>query len=396
MKKFIILSFLSSLLFANNLTILNKDKKDLREIEKKIIQENYEKLKNEWISSIDLTSNIKRSHTFNKDSDSFNKSVSIGFSQNIFESGGIEFTIQYAKDKLKADSLNWESDNNELFQDIYEILLNIEKLKVQLEQSADKYKNSEIELIIKKVQYEAGDGDITELNDAIMSKNNQYKEIINLKNSIKEQELNLAKYTNLKYNQIKIIDFRNINKKDYLEKNIQLMYENASAELLNTTYKKQKSEYLPSIGLSTEYSYSDSDNMTDDINNYTSSGSIGLNLTIPLYDINKKATLQKAKLDYLKQKISLNDLKNELSKTFDEALTKIDTYKKYNKTIEENIKLYEDLIEVNEASNQAGMSPTYDLEVLKNTKKINEYDLAINDINIQLEYAKLYFKIKED
>lgn len=396
MKKFIILSFLSSLLFANNLTILNKDKKDLREIEKKIIQENYEKLKNEWISSIDLTSNISRSHTFNKDSDSLNNSVSIGFSQNIFESGGIEFTIQYAKDKLKADSLNWESDNNDLFQSIYEILLNIEKLKVQLEQSADKYKNSEIELIIKKVQYEAGDGDITELNDAIMSKNNQYKEIINLKNSIKEQELNLAKYTNLKYNQIKLIDFRNINKKDYLEKNIQLMYEDASAELLNTTYKKQKSEYLPSIGLSTEYSYSDSDNMTDDINNYNSSGSIGLNLTIPLYDINKKATLQKAKLDYLKQKICLNDLKNELSKTFDEALTKIDTYKKYNKTIEENIKLYEDLIEVNEASNQAGMSPTYDLEVLKNTKKINEYDLAINDINIQLEYAKLYFKIKED
>jgi outer membrane protein TolC len=396
LKKFIILSFLSSLLFANNLTILNKDKKDLREIEKKIIQENYEKLKNEWISSIDLTSNISRSHTFNKDSDSLNNSVSIGFSQNIFESGGIEFTIQYAKDKLKADSLNWESDNNDLFQSIYEILLNIEKLKIQLEQSADKYKNSEIELIIKKVQYEAGDGDITELNDAIMSKNNQYKEIINLKNSIKEQELNLAKYTNLKYNQIKLIDFRNINKKDYLEKNIQLMYEDASAELLNTTYKKQKSEYLPSIGLSTEYSYSDRDNMTDDINNYTSSGTIGLNLTIPIYDINKKATLQKAKLDYLKQKISLNDLKNELSKTFDEALTKIDTYKKYNKTIEENIKLYEDLIEVNEASNQAGMSPTYDLEVLKNTKKINEYDLAINDINIQLEYAKLYFKIKED
>ncbi len=97
-----------------------------------------------------------------------NNSVSIGFSQNIFESGGIEFTIQYAKDKLKADSLNWESDNNDLFQSIYEILLNIEKLKIQLEQSADKYKNSEIELIIKKVQYEAGDGDITELNDAIM------------------------------------------------------------------------------------------------------------------------------------------------------------------------------------------------------------------------------------
>ena len=40
------------------------------------------------------------------------------------------------------------------------------------------------------------------------------------------------------------------------------------------------------------------------------------------------------------------------------------------------------------------MSSDFDLEILKNTKKINEYDLTINDINMQLEYAKLYFKIK--
>lgn len=394
MKKFILLSFLSTLIFANDLTILSKDKKELRKVEKEVIQRNYEMLKNEWISSLDLTSSLKRSHYFNEENDSLGKSVSIGFSQNIFESGGIEFTIEYAKDQLKSDLLSWESANNELLQSLYETLLGITKLKIQLEQSIDQYKNSEIELIIKKVQYEAGNVDITELNDAIMAKNTQFKEIINIRNSIKEQELELSKYTDLKYEQIELIDFANVNRDDYLEKNIELMYEDSLAKLLDTTYKKLKSGYLPSLNLTTNYSYSDTEDLSYDYDNYTSSGYLSLNLTIPLYDINKKATLEKARLEYLKQKISLSDLKLETAKDFDEALTRIDTYKKYNETIKENIALYDDLIEVNQASNQAGMSATYDLEILENTKKINEYDLAINDINIQLEYAKLYFKIK--
>lgn len=40
------------------------------------------------------------------------------------------------------------------------------------------------------------------------------------------------------------------------------------------------------------------------------------------------------------------------------------------------------------------MTSVYDLDILRNTKQINEYDLIINDINIKLQYSKLYFKIK--
>ena len=62
----------------------------------------------------------------------------------------------------------------------------------------------------------------------------------------------------------------------------------------------------------------------------------------------------------------------------------------------DNLKLYEDLIMVNKSSNAAGMSADYDLEVLQNTQKINQYDLQINDINKKLQYTKLYFKTKVD
>ena len=62
----------------------------------------------------------------------------------------------------------------------------------------------------------------------------------------------------------------------------------------------------------------------------------------------------------------------------------------------QNDKLYEDLIMVNKSSNAAGMTADYDLEVLQNTQKVNEYDLQINDINKKLQYTKLYFKTKAD
>ena len=94
--------------------------------------------------------------------------------------------------------------------------------------------------------------------------------------------------------------------------------------------------------------------------------------------------------------ININDIKNELAYEYEQILTQINTYDEYEKTVENNLKLYDDLIMVNQSSNAAGMTSDYDLEVLQNTKKINEYDLEINDINKKLQYSKLYFKTKAD
>ncbi len=394
MKKIVILPLLCSLIFANDLDLLNKDKKELREVEKQIIQEDYKSSKNSWISPLNLNSGLNRTHSFNNKEDSFSKSVSIGFTQSIYESGGIEFTIDYANDKYKSDLLAWENDNLTLFETIYETLLQIKKLTIQLEQSEYQLKNKDIELILKKIQYENGKSDITELNDAIMAKNTQYKTNIDLKNSLKESKLNLAKYTDLKYEQINLIDFEKIKKDDYLKKNINLLYEKALVDLADTSYKKDKTEYLPKVNLNTNIGYTNSDDLVDNTQSDNSSGSISLNLSMPIYDINKKSNLEKSKLEVLKQKLNLNDMKTQILNEYEEAITRIDTLENYNKIINENIKLYDDLIEVNEASNSAGMSSDYDLEILINTKKINQYDLVINDINIQLEYAKLYFNTK--
>lgn len=395
MRSLIICSLFCSFALANNLNILQNDKKELRDLEKKSIESNYESLRNDWISPVTISSGVSRDHSFSNKNSSLGKTASIGFTQSIFESGGIELSIQYAKDKYKSDLLSWENENYQILQTVYETLLEISKIKLEIEQSSYKLQNKDIELILKKIQYEAGDVDIINLNNAIISKNSQFKENISLENSLKDKIYELSKYTNLKYEEIEVFDFKGVKKEDFINKNIELLIEKSKIDVLNTSYKQKKASYLPKVSTTLKANYSDS----EDFNSYTqkeanNSGLASLNLTVPLYDYNKSNKLEESKINYLKQNVQVNDLKNQLAYEYEQILNKIDSYEKYNKTINESIKLYDDLIMVNAVSNSAGMTSSYDLDILKNTKKINEYDLALNDINIKLQYSKLYFKTK--
>ena len=67
MKKIIILPLFCSFLFANEIELLQKDKKELRQIEKEIIQKKYESAKDEWIGTINLNSTLGKNRDFTED-----------------------------------------------------------------------------------------------------------------------------------------------------------------------------------------------------------------------------------------------------------------------------------------------------------------------------------------
>lgn len=405
MKKILIYSIFCSFALANqnNLQLIQKDKKEYQELDMKSIQTKYENLKNSWIGTVGFSSSISRYHSFGEKTQSnidrkFSKKAAISFKQSIFESGGIELQIEYAKDKFNYDMLAWENKNQQYLQNIYNILLEINKVNLQIDQAKYRGLNKEIEEIIKRIQYEAGKTDIIELNNAIMNKNLIKKEIISLENLLKEQEYELAIYTDLKYQEIEILDFSLILKDDFMSKNLNILQEQAKVSMLKTDYVKLKTDYLPKIYFSTGLDYSNSGDTFSttlkDTNKDDAGGNVALGLEMPLYDYNKSTKLEEAKLEVLKQKAFVNDVKNEESNNFETLLTKIDTYKKHIKTIEDNIKLYDELIKANEISNQAGMTSMYDLDILRNTKEINLYDLKINDISILQQYVKLHFQTR--
>ncbi|MDX4050071.1 TolC family protein [Aliarcobacter skirrowii] len=401
MRKLFIFLLTFTYLFANEdgLKLLKDDKKEYRKLDKESILKKYDYSKNSWIGTINLDASVSTTHPFDKSKDdNYSKQASIGFTQSLFESGGIWSKIDNAKSTFDYDLLSWENENSELLLSIYSTLLEIKKLKYQQFQNRIKYENKDIELIIKKIQYEAGKSDIIELNNAVMSKNIAYRDVISVENSLKQKELELAKYTDLKYENIEILDFKPISKEDFLQKNFSLLKEDARVSILNSSYKIDRSKYLPKLTLNANARYSntkdDFNNMLSDTRKEDSQSTASLNFSMPLFDYNMSSKLQESKIEVLKQQTYLNDLKSDIESDFEQILTKIDTYEKISKSIDDNIKLYEDLIKANRVSNQAGMTASYDLEILENSKKINEYDLLINDINILQEYSKLYFKIR--
>lgn len=401
MRKLFIFLLTFTYLFANEdgLKLLKDDKKEYRKLDKESILKKYDYSKNSWIGTINLDASVSTTHPFDKSKDdNYSKQASIGFTQSLFESGGIWSKIDNAKSTFDYDLLSWENENSELLLSIYSTLLEIKKLKYQQFQNRIKYENKDIELIIKKIQYEAGKSDIIELNNAVMSKNIAYRDVISVENSLKQKELELAKYTDLKYENIEILDFKPISKEDFLEKNFSLLKEDARVAILNSSYKIDRSKYLPKLTLNANARYSntkdDFNNMLSDTRKEDSQSTASLKFSMPLFDYNMSSKLQESKIEVLKQQTYLNDLKSDIESDFEQILTKIDTYEKISKSIDDNIKLYEDLIKANRVSNQAGMTASYDLEILENSKKINEYDLLINDINILQEYSKLYFKIR--
>lgn len=401
MRKLFIFLLTFTYLFANEdgLKLLKDDKKEYRKLDKESILKKYDYSKNSWIGTINLDASVSTTHPFDKSKDDdYSKEASIGFTQSLFESGGIWSKIDNAKSTFDYDLLSWENENSELLLSIYSTLLEIKKLKYQQFQNRIKYENKDIELIIKKIQYEAGKSDIIELNNAVMSKNIAYRDVISVENSLKQKELELAKYTDLKYENIEILDFKPISKEDFLEKNFSLLKEDARVAILNSSYKIDRSKYLPKLTLNANARYSntkdDFNNMLSDTRKEDSQSTASLNFSMPLFDYNMSSKLQESKIEVLKQQTYLNDLKSDIESDFEQILTKIDTYEKISKSIDDNIKLYEDLIKANRVSNQAGMTASYDLEILENSKIINEYDLLINDINILQEYSKLYFKIR--
>ena len=93
----------------------------------------------------------------------------------------------------------------------------------------------------------------------------------------------------------------------------------------------------------------------------------------------------------LRSRAEAADAAREEGSAFDQSRNLIARYERENDVIRENLELYDTLIGVISKGVEAGYKTGYDLQTLQNTKRTDELNLRINDINIQLELAKLHY-----
>jgi outer membrane protein TolC len=385
MKRFFLLSLLTISIFAKEElnSVLSPLKNEIKELKIKSSEEKQKVNQYDWLSDIDLSLSQSKDNENEK-----SKDYSLSLSQEVYNFGGISAKIDYANYLFKQESLKIQMDNQDDLYLLYSNIINLLVNNLTIKQNILNTKNKEIEVNIKKSQYKNGESDISELNDAIMTKNL-------LEDTKMEVMLEKVKYQNeikkLTQYDVSDIDFPKVsllNKDEFLANSSQKRYTQIESKISQTQYQKTKSSYLPSLKIngSAGYNNSDTTNNLDDYYKYGASISIPLSYT-------SSNDIQQSKLIFLKNKKEEDLTYIELENTYE---TSYETIKQYEKRINlalNDIKLYEELLQLNQEEYNAGFKAMEDVDTLKNSKEIRQLDIEKYKLYIKKEILFLYFQI---
>ncbi|MDN5068926.1 TolC family protein [Aliarcobacter butzleri] len=383
MKKILYYFLFSSLLFANEKSneVLMPLKNEIRDLETKSIEEKKEVNKYEWLNDLNIT--LSQS----KDDESIRtKDYSLNLNQKILDFGGISSQIDYANNLFKQEALKIRMENFEDLNTLYKNFIDLKINDINILQNDLNIKNSEIEVDIKKSQYRNGQSDISDLNDAIMKKNLLEDSKMNLKLNKVIYENDIKKLTSYELNNLSIPSISLISKDIFLEKSTKKLYANLESQVSQNEYKKTKSKYLPALNLTGAVGYQDSTTKkSQDYYNYGASITMPLNYTF-------SNDIEYSKLVYLQNRKKEELTSIELEKVYDSSIETIKQFENRINLALNDIKLYEELLELNQEEFNAGFKADEDVQTLKNSKEIRKLDIEKYKLNIKKELLYIYFQ----
>lgn len=383
MKKFLYCFLFSSLLFANEKSneVLMPLKNEIRDLETKSIEEKKEVNKYEWLKDLNISLSQSKDDEHIK-----TKDYSLNLNQKILDFGGISSQIDYANNLFKQEALKIKMENFEDLNTLYKNFIDLKINDINILQNDLNIKNSEIEVDIKKSQYRNGQSDISDLNDAIMKKNLLEDSKMNLKLNKVIYENDIKKLTSYEINNLSIPYISLISKDIFLEKSTKKLYANLESQVSQNEYKKTKSKYLPALNLTGAVGYQDSTTKkSQDYYNYGASITMPLNYTF-------SNDIEYSKLVYLqnRKKEALTSI--ELEKVYDSSIETIKQFENRINLALNDIKLYEELLELNQEEFNAGFKADEDVQTLKNSKEIRKLDIEKYKLNIKKELLYIYFQ----
>ena len=117
---------------GDDLSLLSDTKKNILNYEYKNIDAEHQKLRNDWLSPINLNGSYSTNKSAQGDYHNTLGSVSASLSQDIFRSGGITYQIEYADAKQQTRSIQLKQTIASLNGQIFNTLLNLKKIAISL------------------------------------------------------------------------------------------------------------------------------------------------------------------------------------------------------------------------------------------------------------------------
>ncbi|GAB6045165.1 hypothetical protein JCM11957_07630 [Caminibacter profundus] len=379
-----ILFFIPFFVYAGILSEIKQKEIDFDRL--KTIKDSQE-TKKSWINPIIFQYSYQKDNTLGYQTTTNLFSISIN--QPIFKSGAIYYSIKYANLSKKYNLDQVELQKRALIKKALDLVYDYKISKLNEKIVKLKIKNAKIDVKRKKEAFLSGSGDSSLLDNAILGLNSLKLSLEDIRTNINQIKYSFANLSDLNIDNVKLPHFKLISKDKFLNENIELNSQKIYKKIKNYLYKMQVGNQLLTVSFNGSYNYKETENKKIDKQNYYI---VGISASVPL-DVNAKTKIEKTKIDYLKSQVLLQDKIKELVNNYKMTIEKINSLKNKLKIYDENVKIYNSLINSTQESIKAGTSTLLDLEVLQNSKMQAVLNKRIVELQIQKTLLELYYKL---
>jgi len=392
----VLLALYSSTLFASD----EKLESYISETKKEQFRYDYEKneadsskLRDSWIAPLNLNYSYLKSNPYGDEQISENASIKMD--QLIFQSGGIYYGIKFAEaSKIYAD-YSIDVAKRKLVKDAISLLMQIKQMDLKREKQNLLIKNSEISLAQKKENYLNGQLDSGFLDSAIIERNQLIQALYDIQTNKERLISKFHAISDMDYKDATVPSLELFSQKEFLEQNIVLTMSQSQIEKNRYFSDVTTAKYLPKVNFVAGYNWDKSDTIFQFGPNEKDYYSVGLKANLPL-DVNSFRDVESSKVDYMKSKIVVEDRKRELVAIYEQVVQNIDNLEKKKQLSVENQDVYERLLIDTKQLFDAGYKAEFDVELMQNSVEIQKSDVAIYEIDKQLELLTLYEMYKNE
>ncbi|MBN2824443.1 MAG: TolC family protein, partial [Campylobacterales bacterium] len=365
-RNILLLSSLSfALLYENEDVLLNllaPNNKKIIEYQKKRNELESDKLKNSWVSPVtaSYTKTYSEQYTTGRvDTGSF----SIGIDQPIFKSGGIYFAIKYSDAVRNLNGVTIDIAQKEMIVNALSILYNIKKLKLQKSKLALLVKNDEIDIRQKRDSYNNGLIDSSFLDQAILKKNSDETQLLEIELSIAKLKNDFALLSDRNPDKIKLPKLKLIQAKRYKGQNLELVKKHFEAREKKYSSKMTWTKYLPTISVQARYNDGDLNPMFANSPLKEAYKTYGFTVSIP-FSINAFKDVESAKVAYMEAQTRLFEKRKEIDNEYKLALTNLDILNKKIYLAQKDQRLYGRLYQLTKNLEKAGEKTKWDTQLM--------------------------------
>jgi outer membrane protein TolC len=392
--------FFLPLLQADTLTdaILTPNKSAELKLERQKVDAEASIERDSWLNPIMGSYSASYKTQFGVDQENYNATV--GIDQPIFKSGGIYFAIKYANAKAYYNRLGITLKRNGVIKKTIESAMKLRQLDLSIKQASLEIEDAKSEVAFLQDQLSVGEVDGATLDKAVVALNSAKMKRIDLQNSKRDMQYQFSILSDKDYRELTLPKLTIIDKASYLEKNVNVKQSLSKSKESRYWKNVVISNYLPAVNLQLNYNYQEGINQTfsetfTPYNNKSSYTNFGFKVSMPLFDVNMLKSVESARVDYLKSKINIDQVRADEKLFYDTKLAKVRAIEEKKQLCLANYNLYEKIFMTTQNSYKTGDVTALDLQKSRHQWEIKEMEIKKVYFDQQIELLSLYEKLHD-